>query len=179
MGLAQRNSGRRRDPGYVDGGCAPGGGPVPELALIVIAPAFDPAARQQGARVGLAQRNSGRRRDPGYIDGGVAVRGGPVPELALIVIAPALDRAARQQCARVGLAQRNSGRRRDPGYVDGGCAVRGGPVPELALIARRFLAGSERFDAPTLLRPMQDARSSCCNSATIFTFCWNKKSSSG
>ena len=131
----QSDARRRRDPGHVDRGGAVRGGPVPELAVAVGAPALDRAACQQGARVCSAQSQARRVRDSGHVDGGVAVcRAGPVSELAECTPAPALDRAACQQGARVCTAQSQTRRVRDSGHVDGvGVPCSGGPVSELAV----------------------------------------------
>ena len=48
---------------HLHGGGALGGGPVPELAVAVVAPALHRAVRQQGTRVRMTQSDARRRRD--------------------------------------------------------------------------------------------------------------------
>src|SRR5205807_1459575 len=98
--------GDRRDAageaGDVDRRRTPGGRPVAELAVAVVAPALHPARGGEGAGVDEA---GGDGRDPageaGGIDGGGAIRGRPVAELAVAVVAPALRPAGGGHGTRV------------------------------------------------------------------------------
>ena len=102
MGSAWSDARRRRDARNLNGGEAVSGSPVPELAVVVVAPALHRAVRQQGTRVVVTKRDARRRRDTRDFDGGGAVDNGPVPELAVAVKAPALHHAVRQQGTRGG-----------------------------------------------------------------------------
>ena len=107
MVAAKSNARGRRDSRDRNGGVAVSGGPVPELAVIVGAPALHRAVRQHGTRVVPAQSDARRRCDSRDRNGGGPVGGGPAPELAIIVATPALHLPVRQRGTRVGSTQSN------------------------------------------------------------------------
>ena len=63
MVTAQGDVHRRCDIRDLDGGGAVDGGPVPELAVAVPAPALHRAVRQQGTRMSCSQSDPRRVRD--------------------------------------------------------------------------------------------------------------------
>ena len=77
------------------------GCPVPELTVIVVAPAHHLAAHEQGTRVIAAQADTRCRRDSRNLNRSDAMGVGTVPELTVTVGAPAHHLAGREQGTRV------------------------------------------------------------------------------
>ena len=78
MVCAQSDARRVRDARNLNGGGAVRGGPIPESAEAVVAPALDFTVRQQGTRVFDAQSDARSRRDARHLNGDGAFGGGPV-----------------------------------------------------------------------------------------------------
>ena len=127
-------TGRREDGRYVDRRTTLPLSTVAQLAAVVRAPAFDPAAAGHSAGVG-APRGDGTdpAAEPANVDRRSTVRIRPVAQLAAVVRAPALDRAAHGQGAGIA-ASRSDGTHpaAEPGNVDRRSTVRIRPVAQLA-----------------------------------------------
>src|SRR5437016_3443811 len=125
-----------RKPGDVDRGRAVGLRPVAERAVVIVAPALDPASARERAGVGAAGGDGGDAAGkPGGGDGGQAGAGRRVAELAVVVVAPALDPAcARERTAVVDARGDGGDAACKPGDVDRSESGARRPVTELAVV---------------------------------------------
>ena len=92
-----------RDRDRCQAGCR-GKRAVPELPVVIVAPAVGRPGAGEPAGVTAVGGDGGEAQAPGDSNRNRAVRGRPVAELAVVVGAPAVDRARARECAGVAVA---------------------------------------------------------------------------
>src|SRR5262249_37190280 len=122
------------EPGDGGRGEVAGRRAVAELAVVVLAPAFDAAGTREGARMGVPAGDRGHSAEAGNGHRREAVGPRAVAELSAVVVSPALDAAVAHDRASVVVAAPDCGHPAcEAGHSDRGGAAHSRPVAELAV----------------------------------------------